>query len=259
MYYVGKVDPNAPWYHRAMISWAACVGGCYAPLIPVAELIALGFLPVAPRGVVYYDAMLHYPLADGRAILARPVFPTRSYGAPTADDNTPRGYKVEITGAERCYYHAVIGDGTYGAECVPTAEQGNTCHSSVSGYSMEPAWLAHRMIDGAYIEDHRPCKDRPDFVRLVVNSPMVGHGLQPGEVDRCPMPSDVLLTGLSGEFQLLAAKRATDPTFNGLDSVHPDAHAEYWRKAGAVIYRRQGDNLVNLTTGEVTAILPYWN
>jgi hypothetical protein len=88
---------------------------------------------------------------------------------------------------------------------------------------------------------------------------MVGYGLKAGEVDRCPMPSDVLLTGVSGVFQLLAAKRATDPGFGGLDSVHPDAHAAYWLAAGAVIYQRRGDTLVNLNTGEVTPILPYWH
>ncbi|MHC4718261.1 MAG: hypothetical protein ACYS5V_14910, partial [Planctomycetota bacterium] len=54
---------------------------------------------------------------------------------------------------------------------------------------------------------------------LAVTAPMLDPELPAGEVKRCPEPDDLLVAGLSGSFQALAALKKADKAYSGLDKI----------------------------------------
>ncbi len=100
------------------------------------------------------------------------------------------------------------------------------------------------VAEGGYAVDLRPALGGDDCVSLALNSPMADVDLSAGEVDRCPMPSALLTSGLGGAYGTLATLKRAKPKWTGLDSVSIVDWLEYWRPAGAKIGQRQGERVL---------------
>lgn len=83
------------------------------------------------------------------------------------------------------------------------------------------------MVDGGLILDKAAINVK-DMVSESVNGPMLGVNLDREGNDKCPVPNDILLSGLSGSFKVLAQARANDNNFKGLDCVGVAIYVKRW-------------------------------
>lgn len=88
-----------------------------------------------------------------------------------------------------------------------------------------------------------------------IHGPMLGVELDREGTDRCPMPSSMLLAGLSGSYQMLAVKRAVDENFNGLDQVGIGIYLRRWEAIGGELHVLR-DKLVKVTVDDIYEELP---
>lgn len=71
-----------------------------------------------------------------------------------------------------------------------------------------------------------------DMYKWTLREPVPDPTLKPGQVERCPVPSDALLAGLEGSFKTLAEMRKQDDSFTGLDKVSVEDYVRLHRESG---------------------------
>ncbi len=94
-------------------------------------------------------------------------------------------------------------------------------------------------FEGAFVLDKRPAIDRHG-AGCAFNSPMLDATLAEGK--ESPLPTNleslaVMAPGLGGDFQVLAAKKLSQPHWRGLDFISLTAYVDHWRRLGARIGR----------------------
>jgi len=116
-------------------------------------------------------------------------------------------------------------------------------HATITMYDTRLAPYYERLIEGGYAIDITMIPDDV-LVPASLNGPLLDTTLADGEVDACPMPSEVLVAGLGGAFLGLAALKVARPGWGGLDSVSLSAYVAYWRGKGASVGQRKGGVIV---------------
>lgn len=112
-----------------------------------------------------------------------------------------------------------------------------TSKSTLHGYDQPETWHPRDDAEytGAVVIDKRPALEQNPG--LAVSMPMCDADLTGNQYDCCPQPSPSLLAGLQGSFKTLAAARALDKEFSGLDSVSPETYGRLWSAKGARVGR----------------------
>ena len=123
--------------------------------------------------------------------------------------------------------------------------------TSQSGYDTRVESRLHELAEGGIFVDKRPVAEDDRFVGWVLNDPMVDTRLAKGQVEACPLPSEVVLSGLEGAFKTYALARVEG--WKGLDTVSVSEHCAVWMARGALIGVRLGDNILwsNGTTAPI--------
>lgn len=127
--------------------------------------------------------------------------------------------------------------------------------SSSGGDIIDRPWWAggiqygylHGAIDGCLIYDASQADDAA-FSRLVISGPIVNPELGPDEVSKFERTDTlrIMLPGLGGSFQTLAAIALADQTFSGLDYV------------GVNVYRALLSQVPGIKIGTVTNGIITW-
>lgn len=122
--------------------------------------------------------------------------------------------------------------------------------SRLSGYDRDIDRIVkdHKdeLVTGCIIVDKAGPKlyqTSPTFVKDVMSSPLPDPDLEPGEIDACPQPSEMLLFGLQGSFKTLYLIKAIDKKWTGLDYVSLIDYAAYWAKRGAKVGIWNGESI----------------
>ena len=112
-------------------------------------------------------------------------------------------------------------------------------------------WWAHdyatrvdpEQYEGVPYIDMRKAVETAEGVKMAIAGPMVGITLQPEEVEKCPVPSDILAYALASDEgnqfgQLLTlneVQRAAKKKYGALDQVDIATYQQLWRDAGAEV------------------------
>ncbi len=114
-----------------------------------------------------------------------------------------------------------------------------TCHNplgdmacSVTIYDTKIEAYYGDLVEGGVVIDKRPCVDREDFVSMVVSGPMLKESLPSGHKEVFDF----------GYPRTLVACSAEDK-FSGFDYIALDIYLGIWRKAGAQIGKRVGNEI----------------
>lgn len=103
-------------------------------------------------------------------------------------------------------------------------------------------------IEGGLVVDKRPAlfhqngREKDGAGSIAWSAPLVSPTMDPDGISRLGKVKEPMLSGLEGEFRTLAAA-THDPEFTGMDTVGVNVYAGYWRKHGARIGWRRGDNI----------------
>lgn len=133
---------------------------------------------------------------------------------------------------------------------------GHSGHTSGYIRKLDDPRLTNELREGGMILDKTTVEDKA-FFSEVFSGPMLSPDLDIDDNDRCPMPSDVLLSGLQDGFKMLAELRASDDSFRGLDKVGAGVFVRRWLRLGARVFVKQDGALKQLTDpAEIMAALP---
>jgi hypothetical protein len=124
-------------------------------------------------------------------------------------------------------------------------------------------WWAHdyatrtdpEPYEGVAFVDMREAVEHDAGVKMSISGPMVDITLPPGEIARCPEPSDLLALAVAGnEFGALLSiqgeQRASGAQYGALDSVDIATYQRLWKAAGAKIGKVKDGQFVEYTEGE---------